>query len=129
MVSQDPRRRRGRLAEELATWWLRARGWSVPTRNSRIAGVEVDLLARRGRVEALVEVKSRLLRAHESPPAPEDLLSPSQLRRLGRAAEVRSQGRDEPLIVRVDLVIVLFGRGLPRLRHLEGLDWRSEVQR
>lgn len=128
MASPDPRRRRGRFAEELATWWLRSRGWSVPLRNSRVAGVEIDLLARRGRTEALVEVKARLLRPDELPPPAHELLSASQRRRLGRAAECRAQEQVESLRVRIDLVVVLFGQGLPRLQHLEDLEARSEFQ-
>ena len=128
MVSSEHRRRRGRLAEELAAWWLRARGWSVPARDLRIAGVQVDLLARRGRVEALVEVKARRLRPREIPPAPEDLVSREQRKRLARAAEARCRDHVEDLTVRVDLVVVLFGRGLPRLHHLEDLPGRSDIQ-
>jgi putative endonuclease len=127
--SSDLRRRRGRLAECLAAWWLRARGWSVPARNLRVAGVQVDLLARRGRVEALVEVKARRLRRGEAVPSGVELLSQAQGRRLLRAAEARAADLRSDRVVRVDLVVVLFSSGrLPRFRHLEGLEPRSDVQ-
>jgi len=35
----------GRLAETLACWWLRLRGYSVVARNVRVLGREVDVVA------------------------------------------------------------------------------------
>src|SRR5258706_10790324 len=49
---------RGRRSELLALWWLRLSGWSVLGRRITLGGVEVDLVVRRRRVVALVEVKS-----------------------------------------------------------------------
>ena len=50
---------RGRRAETLAAWWLRLQGWRILARRARVPGGEVDLIARRGRTLAFVEVKQR----------------------------------------------------------------------
>jgi len=50
---------RGRGAETLACWYLRLKGWRVLARRARVAGGEVDIVARRGRIVAFVEVKAR----------------------------------------------------------------------
>lgn len=50
---------RGRQAETLAAWWLRLQGWRILAQRARVPGGEVDLVARRGRVLAFVEVKQR----------------------------------------------------------------------
>ena len=54
---------RGRRAETLAAWWLRLQGWRILAQRARVPGGEVDLVARRGRVLAFVEVKQRAHRA------------------------------------------------------------------
>ena len=51
--------RRGRRAEALACWYLRLLGWRVLARRARVPGGEVDIVARRGRTLAFVEVKAR----------------------------------------------------------------------
>ena len=58
-----PRRRgaerRGRRAEWVAAWLLRAKGWRVLDRRFRTPRGEIDIVARRGRTIAIVEVKAR----------------------------------------------------------------------
>lgn len=51
--------KRGRWAEALACWYLRLRGWRILTRRARVPGGEVDIVARRGRIVAFIEVKAR----------------------------------------------------------------------
>jgi putative endonuclease len=49
----------GRRGEVLAAWWLRLHGWRIVAQRQRVAGGEVDLIARRGNTLAFVEVKWR----------------------------------------------------------------------
>ncbi len=51
--------RRGRTAESLAAWWLRFHGWRILASRVRTRMGEVDLIAKRGRIVAFVEVKAR----------------------------------------------------------------------
>jgi putative endonuclease len=46
-------------AETLACWYLRLKGWRILARRARVAVGEVDIIARRGRIVAFVEVKAR----------------------------------------------------------------------
>ena len=59
---RDDRRRRGRfgrLAESLCVWHLRARGFRVLARRYRAPVGEIDIIGRRGRLVAFIEVKAR----------------------------------------------------------------------
>jgi len=82
-MSRIAREAWGRSAESLAAWSLRLRGYRIVARRFRTPVGEIDLIARRGRLLAFVEVKARgdLEEALLS-------LSPRQRQRTARAAEV-----------------------------------------
>jgi putative endonuclease len=81
-VNREAAERRGRGAETLACWYLRLRGWRILARRARVPGGEVDIVARRGRTLALVEVKARA-----SDDAAGFALDRWRLRRVALAAE------------------------------------------
>jgi putative endonuclease len=105
---RDGSRRRaevfGHRAERAAAWLLRAKGWRILARRLKTPLGEIDIVARRGRTVAFIEVKARL-----------DLtsgllaLQPRQRERLQRAATLflaqqPRYARDHDL--RFDLVVV-----------------------
>lgn len=97
---------RGRRAETLAAWYLRLKGWRILDRRVKTPRGEVDLVARRGRSLAFVEVKWRAS-------ASELCLSIDtwRLRRVAAAAEAIAprylRGGD---LQRVDVVLLAPGR-------------------
>jgi putative endonuclease len=58
-VNRQAAEKRGRRAETLACWYLRVHGWRILARRARVPGGEVDIVARRGRTLAFIEVKAR----------------------------------------------------------------------
>jgi putative endonuclease len=93
----------------LAAWWLRLRGWRILARRARVPGGEVDLVARRGRTLAFIEVKQR-----RSEEAAALALDEYRLRRVAVAAErlAPRYARDGDDI-RIDAIFLVPGR-LPR---------------
>ena len=81
-MNREAAEKRGRGAETLACWWLRLHGWQILARRARVPGGEVDIIARRGRMLAFVEVKARA--THE---AAAMSLDAWRLRRVVTAAE------------------------------------------
>lgn len=49
----------GRRGESIAAWFLRLKGWRVVAMRVKTPRGEVDLIARRGKTIAFVEVKAR----------------------------------------------------------------------
>lgn len=94
--------RGGRRAERLAAWWLRLRGWRILATRVRTPVGEIDLIARRGRVLAFIEVKARAGRAEAAL-----ALDEYRLRRVARAAEaLLARYMREGDIVRIDAMFV-----------------------
>ncbi len=93
----------------LAAWWLRLQGWRILARRARVPGGEVDLIARRGRTVAFIEVKQR-----GSEEAAAWALDEYRLRRVAIAAErlAPRYARDGDTI-RIDALFLVPGR-LPR---------------
>lgn len=97
---------RGRKGETLAAWYLRLKGWRIVARRVKTPRGEVDLVARRGRTVAFVEVKWRRSEAELAL-----ALDPWRLRRVVAAAAAlaprfASGGED----VRVDAILLAPGR-------------------
>ena len=101
----DKRRawRLGRWAETLCAWHLRLRGYRVEARRYRTPVGEIDIVARRGTVLAVVEVKARPGLA-----AAAEALGPRQRSRIARAAEayVRARPDRAGLDLRFDVMLV-----------------------
>lgn len=62
-MNREAAEKRGHGAETIACWWLRLHGWRILTRRARVPGGEVDIVARREKVLAFVEVKARATEA------------------------------------------------------------------
>ena len=103
-------RQTGRRAEVLAALWLMAKGYRILGFRLKTRQAEIDLLALRGKVLAVVEVKRRtsLLAALET-------VSLDQRTRLRRAGLALAASRPalQSAAVRLDLIALAPGR-LPR---------------
>jgi putative endonuclease len=104
--------RRGRFAELLCRWHLRLRGWRIVACNWRCPAGEIDILARRGGVLAIIEVKSRgnLESAAAS-------VLPRQRRRIARAASAFLLARSDLAALRLRFDVMLVAPRRPP-RHL-----------
>ena len=74
--------RYGRRAEWLATWYLRLKGYRIVATNLRLTGGEIDIVARKGRLLAFIEVKAR-----RDMDTAQDAIRPQQQARVAAAAQ------------------------------------------
>ena len=101
-MKREAAEKRGRQGEWIAAWWLRLHGWRIVDSRVRTARGEVDLIAKRGRTLAFVEVKTR------SDQTQLDLaIDEFRLRRvLGAAEALVARYGDGMESIRVDVILV-----------------------
>jgi len=96
-------------SETRAAWWYRLRGYRLLDRNVWCAGAELDLVARRGRIVAFVEVKSKSGVGFGDPL---EMVTPLKVERLRRAARAWLASRPDlrGLTIRFDVAAERAGR-------------------
>ena len=109
----------GGFGEDVASASLRAAGYEILARNFRGCGGEVDIIARKGGVLVMVEVKTRNTCCYG---APEEAVDPAKARKIARCALYYQQSKGlGGLPVRLDIVaITARGEGEePEVRIIE----------
>ena len=117
-MSRQGRERAGRLAETVAAWHLRLRGFRILARRYATPVGEIDLIARRGDLLLFVEVKRRG-RADAAVAA----LLPGQQARIARAAAAFLQRRPDLASCRIRFDLLGLAPWRPPV-HLRDI-WRG----
>lgn len=106
--------RNGTAGEALAASYLALKGCDVVARNTRIAGVEVDLLADQGATRVLVEVKFRSRGDYGGAALAVSRVQSERLRRAARAVAAETRRA-----VRIDLIALEMADDGLVLRHFQ----------
>jgi putative endonuclease len=101
-MNRQEAERFGRWGERRAAWWLRLQGWRILDQRVRQRAGEIDLIARRGRTTAFIEVKTRA-----SAEALDLAIDEYRLRRVAAAVNAVSHryahaGDD----IRIDIILI-----------------------
>ena len=97
---------RGRRAERSAAWYLRLKGWRIVGTRVRTPVGEIDIVARRFRTTAFVEVKTRGTLAEL-----DYAVDKHRLRRVAAAASALAARHAFPGgDIRIDVILVAPGR-------------------
>jgi len=112
------RAKTGRIAEDAVTAWLVDRGFAIVGRNVRVGRLELDVIARKGRLLAVCEVRARR----------GDLVDPAltfdraKRERVRRAALTYWLAHGRGTSLRIDAAAVTFdAAGVPRIRYFENV--------
>jgi putative endonuclease len=108
-VKREIAEKRGRRGEGWAALWLRLHGWRILARRLKTPRGEIDLVARRGRTVAFVEVKWRT-----TGEGLDTAIDAYRLRRVAAAVEAVAHRHIRPGdTIRID-VLLLAPRTWPR---------------
>jgi len=107
------RRDLGKAGEELAARYLERRGYTVISRNFRVRGGEIDIIARQGGDLVFIEVKTRRGDSHGSPFEAVDARKRQRLTRAAMAYLSQTGQHGQP--ARFDVVAVRVDGASPRV--------------
>jgi len=106
----------GELGEELAVEELEKNGYEIVERNWRYKKAEIDIIARKNDVLAIVEVKTRSSNYIGNP---QDFVSPKKIKLLVEAVNEYVISKDLDVEVRFDIIAIIKNENRLTLEHLE----------
>jgi len=106
----------GKKGEQLAVKFLVQHGYSIAEQNYRFDKAEVDIIAKKDNVLAIIEVKTRSSLDFGNP---QDFVKPKQIQRLVKAVNEYITSNELDVEVRFDIIAInKQGKGF-NIEHLE----------
>lgn len=106
----------GKKGEVLAADFLIKNGYDIMKINYRYQQCEVDIIAKKGGILAVVEVKTR---ASNDFGDPQQFLKTKQIQRIIKAVDYFVNDHNMELEVRFDIIAIVLNKKEMRLEHLE----------
>jgi len=106
----------GKLGEDLAADFLRKEGYEIMERNWTFQKAEVDIIAKKENVLAIVEVKTRSSIAFGDP---QDFVNPKKIKLLVKAVDEYVSQTKADFTVRFDIVAVSKDATIYKIEHLQ----------
>ena len=106
----------GELGEDLAVEELEKNGYEIVERNWRYKKAEIDIIARKNEVLAIVEVKTR---SNDYIGNPQDFVTPKKIKMLVEAVNEYVVSKDLDVEVRFDIMAIIINQNKLTLEHLE----------
>lgn len=106
----------GQLGEDLAVDFLRTNGYEIIDRNWRFQKAEVDIIARKKDVLAVVEVKTRSSLEFG---LPQDFVNQKKIQLLVKAINEYVVSKDLDVTVRFDIIAIHYTKVNIDIEHIE----------
>ncbi|ARV09563.1 hypothetical protein BTO05_07880 [Winogradskyella sp. PC-19] len=106
----------GKKGEQLAVDFLLKDDYEIVERNYRFEKAEVDIIAQKKDILAIVEVKTRSTTDFGNP---QDFVKPKQIKNLVKAVDEYVTVNDLDVEVRFDIIAIVKEKGKFKIEHLE----------
>ena len=106
----------GKKGEQLAVDFLQEHGYTIVERNYRFHKAEVDIIAKKDDILAIIEVKTRSSIDFGDP---QDFVKPKQIKNLVKAVDEYVTENDLDLEVRFDIIAIVKQGKRFNIEHLE----------
>lgn len=105
----------GILGEQLAKEYLIKKGYEILETNWRYLKAEIDIIAKKDKLLAIVEVKTRTSSFFGNP---EEFITKSKIKLLISATDFYVQKRDLDLNVRFDVIAIVKNEKQTKINHI-----------
>jgi len=106
----------GKKGEQLAVDFLLKNNYEIIERNYRFDKAEVDIIAKKNDILAIIEVKTRSTSDFGNP---QDFVKPKQIQRLVKAVDEYVTTNDLDVEVRFDIIAIVKEGNRYNIEHLE----------
>jgi len=106
----------GKKGEQLAVNFLIENNYNIVERNYRFEKAEVDIIAQKENILAIVEVKTRSSIDYGNP---QDFVKPKQIKNLVKVVDEYVTVNDLDVEVRFDIIAIVKEKGAFKIEHLE----------
>ncbi len=106
----------GKKGEKLAVDFLLKKGYTIRDTNWRFQKAEVDIIAQKADILAVVEVKTRSTKEFGNP---QDFVSTKKIKLLVSAIDAYVISKDLDVEVRFDIVAILKNKNKYTIEHIE----------
>ncbi len=106
----------GNDGENIAIRYLQEKGYEILDTNWRHGHLEIDIIAKNGKIVIFVEVKTR---SSEKWGKPEEFVHYKKRKRLVKAAEAYLIEKDLMCEMRFDIIAVILSSGYRKIKHIE----------
>jgi putative endonuclease len=106
----------GKIGEELAEGYLKQNGYTILATNWTFQKAEIDIIAQKANILAIVEVKTR---SSIEFGLPQDFVKPKKISLLVKAVNEYIIANDLEVSVRFDIIAVFKEAGLFKIEHIE----------
>tara|TARA_B100001971_G_C18038006_1_gene456102 strand:+ start:77 stop:436 length:360 start_codon:yes stop_codon:yes gene_type:complete len=106
----------GKKGEQLAVDFLLKNSYEILERNYRFDKAEVDIIAQKNDILAIVEVKTRSSLDFGNP---QDFVKPKQIKNMVKAVDAYITENDLDVEARFDIVAIVKENGMFQIEHLE----------
>lgn len=106
----------GQISEDRAVAYLMARGYTIRERNWRLGHKEIDIIAQKNGIIAIIEVKARKSDKYGDPI---EAVTDEKIRNLVQAANAYVRYHRINLTVRFDIITIIGEPGNQTVEHIE----------
>lgn len=106
----------GKKGEDLAVEYLIKNGYTIAERNYRFNKAEVDIIAKKDKVLAIIEVKTRSTTDFGNP---QDFVKPKQIKNLVKAVDEYVTVNNLDVEVRFDIIAIVKETTSYNIEHIE----------